>query len=157
MRASQAAQWVKNSPTMRETQAQSLGGEDPLERGMETHSSILAWGIPWTEQPGGYSPWGCKESDRTEATEQAYVLFISIHHSYWIRQEIGRHTHMCACTHVCIYVYTQEHYATLGNKECSGLDEELLVRRRMRLDWSMKPQHQPHAKEDCCRGSKLEC
>ena len=46
MRASQVAQWVKNSPTMRETQAQSLGWEDPLEWGMETHSSILAWGIP---------------------------------------------------------------------------------------------------------------
>ena len=38
----------------------------PLEEGMATHSSILAWRIPWTEEPGGYSPWGCKESDTTE-------------------------------------------------------------------------------------------
>ena len=53
MRASQVAQWVKNPPTMRETQAQSLGWEDPLEEGMATHSSILAWRIPWTEEPGG--------------------------------------------------------------------------------------------------------
>ena len=44
----------------------SLGGEDPLEEGTATHSSIFAWGIPWTEEPGGYSPWGHTESDTTE-------------------------------------------------------------------------------------------
>ena len=43
-----------------------LGQEDPLEEGMATHSSILAWRIPWTEEPAGYSPWSCKESDTTE-------------------------------------------------------------------------------------------
>ena len=46
----------------------SLGGENTLEEGMETHSSILAWKIPWTEQPGGYSPWGRMKLDMTEAT-----------------------------------------------------------------------------------------
>ena len=61
-------QMVKNSPIMQETQVPSLGWEDPLEKGMATHSSILAWRIPWTEEPGGvgYSPWGCKELDTTE-------------------------------------------------------------------------------------------
>ena len=44
---------VKNPPAMQETQVQSLGGEDPMEKGMATHSSILAWKIPWTEEPGG--------------------------------------------------------------------------------------------------------
>ena len=45
----------------------SLGGEDPREKEMATHSSILAWEIPWTEEPGGaYNPWGRKESDTTE-------------------------------------------------------------------------------------------
>ena len=44
---------VKNPPAMRETWVQSLGLEDPLEEGMATHSSILAWRIPWTEEPGG--------------------------------------------------------------------------------------------------------
>jgi len=45
----------------------SLGQEDPLKEEMETHSSFLAWKIPWTEEPGGlYSPWGHKESDTTE-------------------------------------------------------------------------------------------
>ena len=44
---------VDNLPAMQETQVQSLGGEDPLEKGMATHASILAWRILWTEEPGG--------------------------------------------------------------------------------------------------------
>ena len=47
-------------------QVQSLGREDPLEKGMATHSSILAWRIPWIEEPGNYSPQGHKESDVIE-------------------------------------------------------------------------------------------
>ena len=47
------AQKIKHLPAVRETQGQSLGREDPLEKGMATHSSILAWRIPWTEEPGG--------------------------------------------------------------------------------------------------------
>ena len=46
------AQMAKNLPAMQETSVQSLGQEDPLEKGMATHSSILAWEIPWTEEPG---------------------------------------------------------------------------------------------------------
>jgi len=46
-------QTIQNLPVMQETQVQSLGWEDPLEKEMATHSSILAWGIPWTEGPGG--------------------------------------------------------------------------------------------------------
>ena len=47
------AQTVKNLTAVPETQVRSLGQEDPLEKGMATHSSILAWRIPWTEEPGG--------------------------------------------------------------------------------------------------------
>ena len=47
------AQMVKNLPELQETQVQSLGQEDPLEKGMAIHSSILAWRIPWTEEPSG--------------------------------------------------------------------------------------------------------
>ena len=47
------AQWVKNLPAVQETQIQALGWEDPLEEEMATHSSILAWEIPWTEEAGG--------------------------------------------------------------------------------------------------------
>ena len=50
--ASIVAQTIKNLPAMQETGIRSLGQEDPLEKGMATHSSILAWRIPWTEEPG---------------------------------------------------------------------------------------------------------
>ena len=53
---------VKNLPTMWETQVQSLGKEDPLEKGMATHSSILAWRIPWTEEPGGLQSMGSQRA-----------------------------------------------------------------------------------------------
>ena len=51
--ASLVAQMVKNLPAVRETQVQFVGWEDPLEKGTATHCSILAWRIPWTEEPGG--------------------------------------------------------------------------------------------------------
>ena len=61
------AQTVKNLPAMQETQVQSLGQEDPLEMGMATHSSILAWEIPWIERSlAEYNSWGHKESETTE-------------------------------------------------------------------------------------------
>ena len=52
------AQRVKNLPAVQKAWVQSLGWEDPLEKGMATHSNILAWRIPWTEGPGGLQPWG---------------------------------------------------------------------------------------------------
>jgi len=52
LRASLVAQTVENLPAMQETWVQSLGQKDPLEKEMATHSSILAWKIPWTEEPG---------------------------------------------------------------------------------------------------------
>ena len=51
--ASLVAQMIKNQPVMQKTWVSSLGLEDPLEKGMVTHSSILAWRIPWVEEPGG--------------------------------------------------------------------------------------------------------
>ena len=51
--ASQVAQMVKNLPAMQETQVRSLGWEDPLEKRMAVYSSILAWRVPWTEEPDG--------------------------------------------------------------------------------------------------------
>ena len=58
---SPVAQWIKNLPAMQETQVmwvRSLGQEHPLEEGMATHSSILAWKIPWTEEAGGLQSMG---------------------------------------------------------------------------------------------------
>ena len=64
---------VKNSPAMQETQFRSLDQEDPLEKDMATHSNIIAWQIPWTEEPGGYSPEGHKESERSKVTKQRHI------------------------------------------------------------------------------------
>ena len=67
IRASLVVQTVKNLPAVWETQVWALGWEDPLEKEMATHSSILAWRIPWTKRSlVGYSPWACKESDTTK-------------------------------------------------------------------------------------------
>ena len=63
------AQMVKRLPTMQETQVRPLGWEDLLEKEMAPHSSILAWKIPWTEEPGRlYSLWGHKELDTMDFT-----------------------------------------------------------------------------------------
>ena len=78
MGTSPGAQQIKNLSAMQETQevkVQSLGWEDPLEKEMETHSSILAWKIPWTEEPGRLvSPWCRKGSDMTEQLHFHFTL-----------------------------------------------------------------------------------
>ena len=66
LRASLKVQRLKHLPAMWETWVQFLGQEDPLEKEMATHSSILAWRIPWMEELGGLQSTGCKESDTTE-------------------------------------------------------------------------------------------
>ena len=63
---------------MQETQVQPLGWEDPVENVMAIHSSILAWGILWTEELCGLSPWGHKESDKNEQlTTKTYIKIIT--------------------------------------------------------------------------------
>ena len=64
--ASLVAQLIKNPPKIWETWVESLGQEDSLEKEMATHSSILAWKIPWMEEPGRLQSMGLKELDRTE-------------------------------------------------------------------------------------------
>ena len=66
---------MKNPPAMLETQetwVQSLGQEDPLEEGMATHSSILAWKIPWTEEPGGLQPMDSQSQTRLKRPSTAH-------------------------------------------------------------------------------------
>ena len=77
------AQTVKNLPAIQETQTQYLGQEDPLEKGMATHSSILAWKTPQTEERGRLQSMGCKESDTTE---------VPITFTYWTILVIMRNT-----------------------------------------------------------------
>ena len=75
--ASLVAERLKHLPAMQETWVRSLDRGDPLEKEMATHSSTLAWRIPWREEPG--SPWGCKESDTTEQ------LHFHFHFTYQIK------------------------------------------------------------------------
>ena len=63
-RASLVALTVNNLPAMQETQVQPLGQEDPLEKQMATHSSNLAWEVPWTDEPGEHNPWVTKAQTR---------------------------------------------------------------------------------------------
>ena len=80
-RASLVAQVVTNPPAVRETRVRSLGQEDPLEERMATHSSVLAWRVPWTQELAGYSPRGCKESVTTERHT----------HTVYCKSDIGFH------------------------------------------------------------------
>ena len=66
--ASLVVQLVKNLPAVQETWVRFLGWEDLLEKEMATHSSILAWRIPWTEEPGELQSMGCKELGKAEHT-----------------------------------------------------------------------------------------
>ena len=73
---------VKNLPAMQETWVRSLGQEDPLEKEMATHSSILAWRIPWTEEPGGLQSTGSQRVGHdlgTEPQQQVCVVTLSLH------------------------------------------------------------------------------
>ena len=77
--ASHGGSTVKNPPEMQETQVWSLGCEDPLEREVATHCSILAWEIPWTERSlAGYSSWGHRELDRIWQLKQQQWLVMLI-------------------------------------------------------------------------------
>ena len=73
MGAPLVAQMVKNLPAMQKTQFPLLGQEDPLEKGVATHSSVLVWRIPWTEEPGGLQSMGLQESDTTERLKHRHT------------------------------------------------------------------------------------
>ena len=81
VRVSLVAQMVKNLPAMLETWVQSLGWEDPLENGMATHSSILAWRIPWADEPGGLQSMG---SQRMSGTTERLTLLLHFQDSCFI-------------------------------------------------------------------------
>ena len=74
-RASLVAQMVKNPPVMQETQVWALSWEDPLEKRMATHSSILAWRIPWTEESGGLQAYGGLQRVRRSWVANTFTHF----------------------------------------------------------------------------------
>ena len=72
---SRVAHMVKNLPAMQETWVRCLGQEDPLEEGMATHSSILAWRIPWTEEPGGLQSIWSQRVGHNEMTKHNHMAY----------------------------------------------------------------------------------
>ena len=72
-------QTVKSLPAARETWVWSLGQDDPLDKGMATHFSMLAWRIPWTEEPGGLQSTGSQESDSAERLHVRFLFFMVMH------------------------------------------------------------------------------
>ena len=109
------AQTVKNLPAMQETWVLSLGWKDPLEKAMATHSSILAWRIPWTEETDGlYSPWGCKQLDTTEQYLFVWQYSITyIYHTFFSHSLVNGHLG-CFCISAII------NYAEVNTKVCGS-------------------------------------
>ena len=99
---------VKNLPAMQETWIQSLSLKDPLEREVATHSIILAWEIPWTDEPGGYSPWGCKRIRHDLVTKHT--------HAYSYRQ-----IHNKICVLIALTVTKWSSHFVTGNKVLAKL------------------------------------
>ena len=88
--ASLVAQTVKNLPVMQETQVQSLDQEDPLGKGMATHSSILAWEIPWTEEPGRLQSMGSQRVRHNRETEHSTARGHTYFRQLLSRTVVGR-------------------------------------------------------------------
>ena len=88
--ASLVAQMVKHLPTVQKTRVQSLGWEDPLEKEMATHSSTLAWKIPWTEEPGRLQSMGSQRVRHDWATSLHYaVLYAEYLYAEYIMRNAG--------------------------------------------------------------------
>ena len=85
--ASLVAQIIKNLPTMRETWVWSLGREDPLEKEMATHSSTLAWRIPWMEEPGGLQSMGTKRAGNDWVTSLLHFFYYMPRIQKWARRQ----------------------------------------------------------------------
>ena len=79
--ASLVAQTGRNLPAVWATRVRSLGGEDPLQKGMATHSRILAWRIPWTEEPGGLQSTGLRRAGH----DWSYLACMHVRHRQWSR------------------------------------------------------------------------
>ena len=90
------AHLVMNPPAMWETWVQSLGWEDPLEEEMATHSSILAWEIPWTEEPGGLQSMGLQRVRHELATEHRHTL---MHNCVYPGYTFSKYTPLCPVLH----------------------------------------------------------
>ena len=118
---------VKNLPAKRETWVWSLDWEDCLEEGMESHSSILAWRIPWTEEPRRLQSRGCKELDTPERLSiLSLSLSLSIYIYIYVYIYIYIYTHTHNLYSVDLIGKTSLHYATFPDGNCLAGNFRLL-------------------------------
>ena len=99
-RVSLVAQMVKNLPAVKETQVQSLGQEDSQEKKMATHFSILAWRIPWTEEPGGLQFIGWQRGQTWQKRLSTHILTLGGQGCQDLREEISDNLVTCTIKHV---------------------------------------------------------
>ena len=111
---------VKNPSARQEFQVWTLGREDPWEKEMSTHSSILAWGIPGTEEPGGLQPTGSQQSDLVPKPP-ALLSWIFKHHILCCYHASSNHSNQRI--HFCLFFFCREKYASVGEIErvCSNM------------------------------------
>ena len=118
---------VKNLPAIQETWFQHQDREDPLHKDTSTHSSALAWRIPWTEEPGGYSPRGCKESD---TTERLTLLLLDAAQTKQPEIVLGAWSEMCPAVftfqRTTIFMHTGLKFAQSCLTLCDPMDCNLL-------------------------------
>ena len=113
---SSVAQMVKNPPAMQETWVWSLGREDPLEKGMATHSSILAWEIPWTEEAGKLQSMGLQRVGQGRANKWERAWQTSSHDPW----ELAVHAQLgCAVFQLKVNNLAEHHHQTRSLRDCT--------------------------------------
>ena len=128
---------VKHLPTMQETRVRSLGGEDPLEKEMATHFSILAWRIPWTEEPARLQSMGSQRvrhdwaTSLTHSQDDIYLHFLYWHFAIKARQ--------CTRVHVCVHTLWVQQLPQ-GQRSRGGF--------KQRLHWGIR---NPQCRKVTCR------
>ena len=142
--ASLMAQTVKNPPAKWETWVWSLSWEDSLEEGTATHSSVLAWRIPWILQRSleGYSPWGCRESDTTEWLSTAQCVYVNLQFPILSPFTLAK------AVVFPVVVYGYESW-TIKKAKCRRIDafELWCWRRLLRVPWAARRSNQSILKE----------
>ena len=110
-------------------QVRSLGQDEPLEEGMATHSSTLAWRIPWTEEPGGYSSWGRKELHIAETTQHTFLVVQWLEFFVFTTEARELRSHKPRCTKKKGGVGSKQSSLMLGISWVSSTDLNLSQKR----------------------------
>ena len=130
-RAFLMTQQVKNPPAVQETQVQSLVWEDPLEKEMATHSSTLAWKVPWTEEPGGLQSMGLQRVRHDSVTEHAYI-----HVLVWGLIEYTKPLLLLFLAFLIIFFWLLKIYTRKNKQNCATM-EMPLCRYKQSVHFSM--------------------